>query len=140
MAKYGKPRTSKGLATLCARLAEDKIARDVIVMDLSKVESAPSDFFVICTCDSDVQVRTIAEELRRTVKNLGLDKPRIEGLENSKWVLIDFFDVVVHLMLSNMRNFYRLEKLWGDAKFYELGSQGKLKTFKEDFRNIYSEV
>ncbi len=132
MAKIVKPRSSKGLATFCARLAEDKIAKDVVLLDLSALESTPSDFFVLCSCDSDIQVRAIADSVLRTAKNIGLDKPREEGLSNAEWVIIDFFDVMMHIMLDKKRAYYAIEKLWADGKFYKLNEKGEPKKIKFD--------
>lgn len=127
MAKIAKPRSSKGLATFCARIAEDKIARDILILNLSKIEVAPSDFFVLCTCDSDVQVSAIVDAIMRQCKNAGISRPRAEGLEGNFWVLLDFFDVVVHIMQKDAREYYKLEKLWGDAQFYKLDDELKPK-------------
>ncbi len=127
MAKIGKPRTTKGLAIFCARMAEEKIADDIVILDLTKIEVASTDYFVICTCDTDVQVRALVTSIDRKCREMNIPRPRIEGIENANWVLLDFFDVVMHVMLPDARNYYKLEKLWGDAGFYELGESGKLK-------------
>jgi ribosome-associated protein len=62
---------------------------------------------------------------------VGLKRPKTEGLENASWVLQDFFDVVVHIMLKGTRHYYKIEKLWADAKFYQNSLDGKLKAIKE---------
>jgi ribosome-associated protein len=115
---------AKDLALMTANLADDKLAKDVLVLDLSKIEIAPADFFVICSCDSEAQVSAIANHIDRTCKTNHIPKPRTEGLEAQEWVLMDFFDVVVHIMLEKSRKFYNLEKLWGDADFYTLNEEG----------------
>lgn len=74
-----------------------------------------TDYFVICTGRNDRQVRTIAEEVELKMKQAGLPAIGVEGAEEGKWVLIDFADVVVHVFQPEERDFYRLEKLWGDA-------------------------
>jgi ribosome-associated protein len=136
--KLGKPRTTKGLATLCAKIADDKLAEDVIIMDLSEIENAPSDFFVICSCDSDIQVRAISDAIENEIIHLKLQKPKMEGLKSASWVLLDFFDVLVHIMMKHSREFYKLEKLWGDAKFMVLGESSKLNVMKaEQLKKFY---
>lgn len=132
MSKLGKPRTTKGLAALCARLAEDKLANDTVIMDLGKIGTAPCEFFVICSCDSEVQAIAVLENIVKTTKSLGIDRPRIEGEQNRDWILVDFFDVVVHIMKKEIRHFYRLEKLWGDASFLKLSNTNRPIAMKED--------
>ena len=133
MAKIGKPRSTKGLAVLCAKVAEDKIAKNILLLNLTEIDSAPSDYFVICSCDSENQIRAIVGELDSTCRDLGIQRPRIEGLhESASWVLADFFDVVVHIMLPSARSFYQLEKLWGDAEFKKVDENGKTKSVKPD--------
>jgi len=128
--KIGRPKTTKGLATFCGRVAVEKIAENVLILDLTGIDSAPTDYFVICTCNSDTQMKAIIESINEKCKEIDLDRPKVEGLNGSYWVLLDFFDVVMHIMLPEARNFYQLEKLWGDAKFYSVDEDGKLKTYK----------
>lgn len=130
MPSIGKPRSTKGLAQFCARIADEKIAQDILILDMSKIDFAPTDFFVICSCDTDIQARAVADEIYSKCRELKLIRPRMEGYEAGQWVLLDFFDVVVHVMQSSVRDYYRLEKLWGDAVFYKLSSSGKLISSK----------
>lgn len=127
MAKYKKPGTPRALAVLCAKIAEDKIAKDIILLNLKKADTPPTDYFVICSCDSDVQVRAIVEEVYKVCTELGLRKPRVEGYETASWVLIDFFDVVFHVMLNQSRQYYNIEKLWADAQFLKLNEEGQAR-------------
>ena len=119
MPKLTKPTNAKALATFCSKIAAEKIASDIIVMDLTNYDTAPADFFVICSSDSVNQSTAIADFMLRNSRNVGLDRPKIEGDTVADWILIDFFDVVVHIMLKEIRNFYRLEKLWNEATFYK---------------------
>ena len=128
MSKIGKPRSTKGLAVFCSRLAEEKLARDILIMELTEIESSPTDFFVMCTCDSEAQVKAVVDLILNTCRELGIQKPRSEGLQGSYWVLLDFFDVVMHIMLKEARDYYKLEKLWGDASFFMLTTQGTAKS------------
>jgi len=135
LSKIGKPRSTKGLAVFCARIAEEKIAESIILMNLSGIESAPTEYFVICTCETDIQSRALVDAIERKCKEVGIKRPRVEGLETANWVLLDFFDVVMHIMLSDSRDYYKLEKLWGDAQFLNLTTDGKTRVLKQE--NIY---
>ncbi|MBX3044934.1 MAG: ribosome silencing factor [Candidatus Kapabacteria bacterium] len=137
MSKYGKPRSTKGLATLCAKLADDKLADEIILINLGSIEHAPADFFVICSCDSDIQVEAVVSNIDRTFKTMELIRPKVEGLESKNWVILDFFDVVVHVFLKEARNYYKLEKLWGDGEFFELNNSRELrKVNNKDLINV----
>lgn len=137
MIKIGKPRTSKGLATFCAKLANEKKAENIYILDLSKIDIAPAEYFVICSTNSDIQSRALTDIVVKTCKNLHIDKPKIEGLDSANWILLDFFDVVFHIMLDNTRSFYKLENLWGDAKFYKLNDKGSLVTVNKKNIELY---
>lgn len=130
MIKLGKPKSSKGLATFCAKIADDKLARDIVIIKLSDVENAPAEYFVICTCDSTVQVDSVIDSIESHSVNVKMKRPRVEGFQTKEWVILDFFDVVVHIMLKDTREYYKLEKLWGDCSFYELSDSGTLRTLK----------
>ncbi|HRG93700.1 MAG TPA: ribosome silencing factor, partial [Chitinophagaceae bacterium] len=85
-------------------------------LDLRKINEAVSDFFIICEAGSQPQVRAIAEHVENRVKeNCGENPYRHEGYSNLQWVLIDYVNVVVHVMLPENRKFYRLEEMWSDA-------------------------
>ena len=132
MLKLGKPRTSKGLAVFCCKIAEEKLVSDILILDLTDIEHNPADFFVICTCEVENHLIAVAKEIDGKCKELNIPLPRVEGLNKSSWALLDFFDVVIHLMLPNSRKYYKLEKLWGDAKFYQLNKDGKPRALKGD--------
>lgn len=119
MSKITKPRDAKSLSTFCAKIAAEKIASDIIVMDLTNYETPPTDFFVICSSDSENQSQSIVNLLQRQAKDVGLTKPKVEGDTVGDWILADFFDVVMHIMLKNIRSYYKIEKLWNDAIFYK---------------------
>jgi ribosome-associated protein len=101
------------LETLTAAMLE-RNARDAVVLDLRGLSDA-TDFFVIASGDSDTHVRAIAENIAQRMKEGGYDRAGIEGVRFARWVLIDYFNVVVHIFLPAVREFYRLETLWGDA-------------------------
>jgi ribosome-associated protein len=122
-----KPRSTKGRAVLCARLAQEKLAHEILILDLNDIESSPADFCVIATVDSDAQLHAIAGSIEVTLKHMGFGFPRLDGKGESKWVVLDYFDVVVHLMLPEAREFYKLERLWGDAPAMTLTESGATK-------------
>lgn len=105
---------SQVLALAVARLALSKKAGDVVIMDLRGLTSM-ADFFVVCSADSDVQIRAVADAVDDGMREKGAGAWHRES-GSSSWVLLDFVDVVVHIFHRNTRTFYNLEKLWGDAK------------------------
>lgn len=130
MTTFAKPRSVKGRAVLCARIAQTKLAHDILILDLSAIESAPSEFFVIVSCDSVAQLRAITEAIDEQCKSLGMGDPRVHGKSSESWVVLDYFDVVVHVMTSEARAFYTLERLWGDAEMYSLTPSGATKAVR----------
>ena len=107
--------TPKTLAKKIALCALTKKAHDVTLMDLRKVTDM-ADFFVICSGDSDTQVKAIADAVTDGMEQEGAEPWHREGLTERQWVLLDYVDVVVHVFHKEARKFYGLEKLWGDAK------------------------
>lgn len=103
------------LAKACARQADEIQAEDILVIDLRGLSSI-TDFFVICTGSSTPHLKAIRREISDNVeKELG-DKPRtVEGDAESQWLVLDFFDVIVHIFHEDKRNLYALENLWKDA-------------------------
>ncbi len=101
--------------TIVEGMQENK-ALDIVVLDLRKIESAVCDFFVICTGESSTQVDGISTSLVRYTRESIKERPwRIEGQNNSEWVLIDYVSVVAHVFYKETRTFYDLEDLWADA-------------------------
>lgn len=116
------PRTGDGLALAqdAVRLALDKKATDPVLLDLREL-GAVSDFFVIVSAASEVQVKAIADHLEdRLRESKGLKPWHIEGREGRHWMLLDYIDVVVHVFHERTREYYLLERLWGDAKKIEI--------------------
>lgn len=111
--------TSKTLATKLAKLALTKKAYDIKILDLRKLTNI-TDFFVICTADSDTQVKAVADAIIDGSKKLDERPWHKEGFQSLKWVLLDYVEVVVHVFLKDIRKFYGLEKLWGDADVKEI--------------------
>lgn len=97
-----------------AELARELKARDVVGLDLRGISSA-TDFFLLASGRSDVQVRAIAEHVVEELKKEGVRAEHVEGLQGGRWVLVDYIDFVVHVFHPQARDFYQLESLWGDA-------------------------
>ncbi len=95
-------------------LALERKALDVLALDLRGISSA-TDFFVLATGNSDVQVKAIADHVVEELKKEGHRPDHVEGLETGRWVLLDYIDFVVHVFHPQARAFYQLESLWGDA-------------------------
>lgn len=102
------------LAKKLIAFALEKKAEDVILLDLRKI-SPVADFFVICSGTTDVQVRAILDSILDNCSKNKIDIYHVEGEESLRWVLIDLVDVVVHIFQPEVRNYYQLERLWGDA-------------------------
>ncbi|MDZ7765341.1 MAG: ribosome silencing factor [Melioribacteraceae bacterium] len=92
---------------------------EIRIFDLKKL-SAFADYFVICSASSDTQVKAIADAVDKELRDRGIKTYHKEGYEALNWVLLDYFDVVVHIFKSEARAFYNLEKLWGDADIIEI--------------------
>jgi len=97
-----------------AQLAQERKARDVMVLDLRGISSA-TDFFLLATGRSDVQVKAIAEHIVDELRDDGQRPNHVEGLQGGRWALLDYIDFVVHVFHPQARAFYQLENLWGDA-------------------------
>ena len=97
-----------------ARAAAEKKASDVVVLDVREL-IVITDYFVIASGGTERQVRTIAEEVEHALAVKGLKPVRREGLQQGRWALIDFVDIVVHVFTTEERDYYELERLWKDA-------------------------
>lgn len=117
------------LANRISELIFNKKGYNVKILDLKEIASF-ADYFVICSADSDTQVKAIADEIDKTLKDQGIKSWHKEGYRALNWVLLDYVDVVVHIFKKEMREFYNLEKLWGDAPVIEVDDPA-LKKSKE---------
>ncbi len=113
------------LAQCIARIALDNKAQDVVILGLGGVSDV-TDFFVIASGTSDTHVRAVAEHVMEQVRREGVAVHHVEGLAQGRWVLVDYFDVVVHLFHPALRTFYQLERLWNDAREVAVERQGAL--------------
>jgi ribosome-associated protein len=107
--------TPRQLALLAAEVCDEKKAKDILVLDVRKITSI-SDYFIVCSTSNERQARAIAEDLRMRLKDLGKREMGVEGLEDARWVLQDFGDIVLHIFHESQREFYDIEGLWADAK------------------------
>lgn len=106
---------AKKLALLCRSLADNKKAEDILVLDVRKISSV-TDYFVIASGSSEPHLRAISDEITDGVQQEADTKPRVvDGSMAGGWLVMDFFDVIVHVMRSDVRQRYDLESLWGDA-------------------------
>ncbi|HET6273909.1 MAG TPA: ribosome silencing factor [Bacteroidota bacterium] len=115
--------TAPMLAKKIAELTLSKKGHDVAIMDLRKLTSM-TDYFVVCSADSDVQVRAIADAVMEGLEKKGA-VPWHKELGSANWVLLDYVDVVLHVFHKTARSFYNLEKLWGDAVIKHLKEDTK---------------
>ncbi|MED3661499.1 ribosome silencing factor [Ureibacillus sp. FSL K6-8385] len=98
---------------------DDKKAEDIVVLNMKNI-SLLADYFIICHGNSERQIQAIAREVIDKVEENGFDVKRVEGFDAARWVLIDLNDVVVHIFNKEDRQFYNLERLWGDAPQIEV--------------------
>lgn len=105
----------QALVKVVVEAAEDKKAYDITVLDISRI-SIIADYFVILSGRSTTHVRAVAEEIIKVVDEKAGLVPRQEGIREGRWVLLDYGDVVVHVFQESERQFYNLERLWGDAR------------------------
>lgn len=115
MKQEGLELEAKNVALAAAKAASDKKAEDIVVIDVAEL-IVVTECFVICTGRTGRQVKIIAEEVEKQLcERLGIKPIGREGIQEGRWVLLDFLDVVVHVFQPAEREFYRLEKLWSDA-------------------------
>jgi len=110
-----RTRDAHALAKEAARLTLTKRAEDVTILDLRELEGV-CDFFVLATGHSEVQVRAIADAVEEGLSAIGEKVWHSEGYEARRWILLDYVDVVVHVFHAKAREYYLLDKLWGDAR------------------------
>ena len=122
MAKTEKRRKGSRLpkqVEAAVRAAEDKKAIDLVVLDLREAAGF-TDHFVICSGTNPRQIRTIADAVTESLAELGVKPAVVEGYAQSEWILLDYFDFIVHVFAPETRAFYGLERLWGSAQRVEI--------------------
>ena len=112
-------KNSKLIKTIINAIQEKK-GENIISLDLRKVDEAVADFFIVCEASNQPQVRAISDFVEHEMQEKCDEYPyRHEGMKNSQWILIDYVNVVVHVMLAETRKFYKLEEMWSDAVAHE---------------------
>ena len=111
---------------LIAKIVEaiqDIKGEDIKILDLTKIENSVAEYFVICSGNYNTQVSDIAGKVEKKVRNELKDRPwHVEGSENAMWILVDYISVVVHIFQRQIRDYYEIEELWGDAKVISIES------------------
>jgi ribosome-associated protein len=114
--------SSEELSLLVVTGMQEKKAQDIVVLDLRKIHNAITDFFIICSGNSDTQIDAIGGSVEEEIhKALKMNPWHREGKQNKEWILLDYVDVVVHVFKKDRREFYDIESLWGDADFTYYG-------------------
>ena len=123
MTSRSRPSSARSAAALlraAADAAVAKKARDLVALDLRDLNGV-SDYFLIASASSEVQVKAVAEAVEDRLRELGAKPWHVEGREGRRWVLLDYVEVVVHVFHEKTREYYMLDRLWGDARAIDLG-------------------
>ncbi|BDH58309.1 ribosome silencing factor [Tsukamurella sp. PLM1] len=115
---------ARTLAAIAARAADDKLASDVVVLDVSE-QLVLTEAFVIASASNERQVSAIVEEVEEKLREAGVKPTRREGAREGRWALLDFLDIVVHVFHQDERDYYALEKLWKDCPHIEVEGLGQ---------------
>lgn len=111
---------ANGLQDLIIDSISDIKGKNIVLLNLKNIDDAPADYFIVCEGDSTTQVRAIANNIERRLRNeQKLGTPHVEGTQHAKWICMDYFDVIVHIFHPETRRFYDLEQLWSDAEKIE---------------------
>lgn len=110
---------------MIAEIVLSKKGHDIKILDLRKLSGGIADCFLICSADSERQVKAIADEVDDQLHAQGIRCFHKEGYETMNWILLDYFDVVVHVFRAESRTYYNLEKLWGDAPMIKVEDKEK---------------
>ena len=111
---------SQNLNDLILDSIQDIKGKNIIKLDLTSLPESPADYFIICEGDSSTQIRAISQNIsKRIYEELGIKPNHIEGVDGSRWVLVDYFTTVVHIFHPETRSFYEIEDLWSDAEVVE---------------------
>jgi ribosome-associated protein len=113
--KRPKPQRLPEQIEAAVRAADDKQAKELVVLDLRKAAGF-TDYFVICSGANARQVRAIADAVIESLSDAGVKPAHLEGYDRSEWILLDYFDFIVHVFAPETRMFYGLERLWGSAE------------------------
>ena len=117
MVKKKTVNLSTYLSEIAVHGMQEKKGTDIVRLDLREINSSVSDFFIVCNADSSTQVKAIADSVEDEIYKQTKTNPwHKEGQENAEWIILDYFDVVVHIFKTEKRDFFGIEDLWGDAE------------------------
>ena len=109
-------KSSLMLTEIAIKGIQDKKGRDITLISLKEIEGSLFDYYIVCTGNSPSHIDSITDAIEQEIKqSVGFKPKRIEGLQNCQWVLLDYFDVIIHVMLEETRDFYKIEQMWKDA-------------------------
>ena len=117
MVKKKTENLSTYLSEIAIQGIQEKKGHDIVRLDLRELNSSVSDYFIVCNADSSTQVKAIADSVEDEIYKVTQTNPwRKEGQENAEWIILDYFDIVVHIFKTEKREFFGIEDLWGDAE------------------------
>ena len=117
MVKKKTVNLSTYLSEIAVQGIQEKKGHDIVRLDLRELNISVSDYFVVCNADSSTQVKAIADSVEDEIYKLTQTNPwHKEGQENAEWIILDYFDIVVHIFKTEKREFFGIEDLWGDAE------------------------
>lgn len=105
--------------TEIAKLMLEKKAIDIKVFDVRKITTL-TDYFIICTSESDPQTKAVVSHVEKTLRKNGIKPTNSEGINNNEWVILDYIDIIIHIFSKQKREFYDLDRLWADAKIKKI--------------------
>lgn len=110
-------KSAENLANIAIDAIQEKIGKDVVLIDFDGVKGSLFDYYVICTANSPSHADALAEKIEEDIfKKLHIHPYKREGLQNCQWILLDYFDVIIHIFLQEIREFYNIESMWNDVK------------------------
>ena len=119
-AQYPTTNSDNNLNDIIVDAIQDIKGKNILKLDLRKLDDAPTDFFIVCEGDSSTQVKAISENISKKVKDMvGIRPSHVEGVVGSRWILVDYFDTIVHIFYPETREYYNIEDLWNDAESTE---------------------
>ena len=124
MVKKTNQVSAENLSKYIVKGIQEKKGADIVILNLKDIGNAIADYFIICTGTSDTQLDAISNSVEKEVLETAEERPwHREGIQNKEWILLDYSNVVVHIFKNNVRSFYGLEELWGDAVITRVESQ-----------------
>jgi len=111
----------KELNEILIKSIQDVKGHEIVQLDLREIEEASTDYYIVCHGESTTQVNAIASKIIKNVQlETGMKPVHFEGTGNATWILVDYFDTIVHIFYKDTREFYQIEELWSDAKFLKI--------------------